>query len=468
VFLGSNPVTLVGAVLTTASAVTMVGFWTLEVLQLRPVHPYAGIILFFVLPGVFVAGLLIMPLGILWRRARLRRGGHLPETYPSVDLGKAALRRGLALLAVATGVNVVLLSTASYKGVEHMDSVEFCGTACHSVMAPEHTAYLNSPHSRVACVQCHIGPGASWFVRSKLSGARQLYAVAFDTHSRPIPSPVKHLRPARETCEQCHWPQKLHGDQFMVRTKYADDEKNTPSTSVLVLKVGGKTWQGGVGIHGRHLDERERITYLATDGRRQVIPRVTYVDDDGRTVEFESTEVKPTAEELAGGERRVMDCMDCHNRPSHTFEMPERAVDRAMATGSINPDLPYVKKQAVALLRADYPDRETASRNIQSGFVEFYRTRYAETFAAHRASVEAAAHEVTAIYLRNVFPGMKVTWGTYPNNIGHEDFLGCFRCHDDNHKSNDGRTITQDCEACHTVLAMDESSPKVLQDLGLR
>ncbi len=466
--LGHNPLTLAGAALTTASALTMVGFWALEVLQLRPVQPYAGIILFVGLPALFVAGLALMPAGVVWQRRRLRKAGALPEAYPQIDLGQPALRRGLALLAGATALNVVILSTASYKGVEHMDSVQFCGMTCHSVMAPEYTAYLDSPHSRVACVQCHIGAGASWFVRSKLSGTRQVFAVTFGTHSRPIPSPVKHLRPARETCEQCHWPRKFHGDKFLVRTKFADDEKNTPSTTVLVLKVGGRSWQGSTGIHGRHLDDQARINYVSTDGRRQVIPKVTYVDDSGKTVDFESTEVKPTAEELAKGEQRAMDCMDCHNRPSHTFEMPERAVDRAMAAGAISPELPFVKKKAVELLRAEYPDRKAAERRIADELAAFYKTKYADAYKSHRAAVESAGQQVAAIYLRNVFPEMKVTWGSYPNNIGHEDFLGCFRCHDDNHKSRDGRTITQDCNACHTVLAMDESNPKVLEDLGLK
>jgi nitrate/TMAO reductase-like tetraheme cytochrome c subunit len=467
-FLAHNPVTLLGAILTTSTGLTMVGFWALEVLQLRPTHAYAGIILFLVLPGLFVAGLVLMPAGIVWRRRKLVAAGGLPEAFPPIDLGSSTVRRGLTLVAVATLLNIALLSTASYKAVEHMDSVQFCGTTCHTVMAPEYTAYLNSPHSRVACVECHIGSGASWFVRSKLSGTRQVFAVALGTYSRPIPSPVKHLRPARETCEQCHWPEKFHGDKLLVRTKYGNDEKNSPSTTVLVLKVGGRSWQKGVGIHGRHLSSGARISYVTTDARRQVIPRVTVVDDAGKSVEYVSTEVKPSAEELARGERRTMDCMDCHNRPSHSMEMPERAVDQALAEGRISPELPFVKKQAVELLRAEYADRDTAAQKIASGLVEFYKSGHPETYAKHRAVVETAADQVVAIYRRNVFPAMKVGWGSYPNNIGHEDFLGCFRCHDENHKSADGRTLTQSCDACHSVLAMDEANPKVLDELSLR
>ena len=467
-YLGHNPVTLIGAVLTTSAAATMIGFWLRESVRETPTHPYAGILFFFVLPAVFVLGLLLMPLGVWWRRRRLRARGELPQQWPRVDLGSPLIRNAVVLVAVATVLNVAILGTASYRGVEYMDSNTFCGTSCHTVMAPQYTAFLDGPHSRVGCVQCHIGEGASWFVRSKLSGTRQVFAVALDTYTRPIPSPVEHLRPARETCEQCHWPQKFHGDKFVVRAKYADDEANTASTNVLVVRIGGRGRSGHTGIHGLHLDPARPISYVATDDKRQVIPVVEAVDANGQKHAYTSAEIKATPDDLARGERRTMDCMDCHNRPSHTFELPERALDRALAEGRISTVLPFVKKKGSELLRTEYPDRETASRRIAGDLTSYYQKSHPEAYRAHRAQVEAAVGELTGIYLRNVFPNMKVGWGTYPNNVGHEDFLGCFRCHDDSHKRADGKTITQDCAACHTVLAMDESNPKVLSDLGLR
>jgi hypothetical protein len=468
VFLGSNRVSLAGAILTTSSAFTMLGFWLLEVLQLRTVHPYGGIILFLVLPGIFVLGLILMPVGLVLRRRHLRARGELPQVYPTIDLRHRLVSRGLGLVAGLTVLNVAILSAASYQGVRYMDSTQFCGLTCHTVMAPEYSAYLDSPHSRVACAECHIGPGAGWFVRSKLSGTRQVIAVTLKTYSTPIPSPVKHLRPARETCEHCHWPLKFHGEKVTVKTKYAEDEKNTRTSTVLVLKVGGRVGQRGQGIHGRHLDATERISYLTTDERRQVIPRVTYVDDSGKTVEYVSEEVKLSPDQLARAERRTMDCMDCHNRPSHTFELPDRAVDRALTEGRISAELPYIKKKGVELLKVEYPDRATADRRIGEDLAEYYRTSYPEVLRKSRGAVEQAAAELRAIYGKNVFPNMKVGWGTYPNNIGHENFIGCFRCHDDNHKSAAGSTITQDCEACHALLAQDEENPKILADLGLR
>jgi NapC/NirT cytochrome c family, N-terminal region len=468
VYLGHNATTLTGAVLTTSSALTLLWFWAFEILQGGPIHPYTGIVFFLILPGFFVLGLILMPVGVIWRRRKLRLAGQLPSVYPKIDLRHPVLRRAFSLAGIATVANVAIMGTATYKGVEYMDSAQFCGQTCHTVMQPEYAAYTDSPHSRVACVDCHIGPGAPWFVRSKISGVRQVFAVMFKTYSRPIPSPVYALRPARETCEQCHWPQMFQGEKLLVRTHYSDDEKNTSLTTVLLLKIGGRRLGQPTGIHGHHIDTPERINYISIDPQRQVIPVVDYTDVNGKRIEFVSTEVKTTPEQLARGEHRVMDCMDCHNRPTHAFQMPAKAVDAAISQGRISRELPFIKKKAVEVLKVSYPDRATASRQIEEAITEFYKTTYPDTYEKHRALVETAADQVRDIYLRNVFPAMNVKWGTYPNNIGHDDFLGCFRCHDGNHQSADGQVIPDDCDTCHNLLAQDESNPKILSDLGLK
>jgi len=468
-FLGHNGITLTGAVLTTSSALTLITFWAFEMVQRGSMHPYAGIILFLILPGVFVFGLLLMPLGIWVRRAKLRKAGALPAEYPKVDLGHPILRRAVGLVAGATALNVVIMGIATYRGVEYMDSQQFCGKTCHTVMAPEYAAYEGSPHSRVTCTECHIGAGASWFVRSKVSGLRQVVAVTLKTYSRPIPSPVQHLRPARETCEHCHWPQKVHGDKFILRTKYQDDETSTPLYTALVLKIGGRTFAGGTGIHGRHLDTKERITYETADAKRQVIPRVTYLDDDGKTVEYVSDEAKkPTGDApVRAVERRSMDCIDCHNRPTHAFQLPERATDEAITAGRISRELPFVKKQVVAALRAENDDRPGGPERIAAVLNGYYEKSYPGLFKTKRNLVDGAVRTAQEIYGRNVFPEMRMRWGTHPNNIGHEDFPGCFRCHDGNHKSADGKVISQECDSCHSLLAQDDPNPKILTDLGI-
>jgi nitrate/TMAO reductase-like tetraheme cytochrome c subunit len=467
-FLIQNTLSLIGVVLTTSSAITLIGFWVYDFMLPGPPHPYVGILLFLLLPGVFVLGLLLMPIGILLRRRKLRLAGELPSIYPAIDLKTPAVQNGLLFVAVATVLNVMILGFASYRGVSYMDTTTFCGQTCHTVMAPEFSAYQNSLHARVDCVECHIGPGAGWFVRSKLSGLRQVFAVTFKTYSRPIPSPVKYLRPARETCEQCHWPQRFSGDKFLVKTNYKEDEKNTALTTALVLKLGGRTWQGSVGIHGRHLDEGSRIHYISIDEQRQVIPVVYYTDDKGKTIEFISTDTKATKEQLEKGEKRAMDCIDCHNRPTHAFELPESAVELRMSRGLISPDLPFIRKKAVELLKAGYPDRDTAKSQIVEGVTNYYRTAYPAIYNTKRALVEQAADTVAGVYLRNIFPDMKVNWGAHPNNLGHNDFPGCFRCHDGSHTSADGQTISNDCSACHNLLAVQEENPKVLGDFGMK
>jgi len=471
-FLSQNVISLIGVVLTTSTAVTMIAFWIYDFMLQGPPHPYVGILIFLILPGLFVFGLLLIPLGILLRRKKLRGAGELPMAYPEIDLRVPVVRSGLLFIGVATVVNILIFTFASYQGVAYMDTTTFCGQTCHTVMQPEFSAYQNSPHARVNCVECHIGPGAGWFVKSKLSGVRQVFAVSFKTYSRPIPSPVKYLRPARETCEQCHWPQRFSGDKFIVKTDYKDDEKNTPETTALVLKIGGRTWQGSVGIHGRHLDQGSRIRYIATDEQRQVIPVVYYTDDKGKTVEYVSTDIKVSKEQLAKSENRVMDCIDCHNRPTHAFELPESAVDLRIYRGLISAELPFIKKKAVELLKADYPDRDTAQKKIVEGVTSYYRASYPDIYNSKRALVEQSANNVAEIYLRNIFPDMKVGWGVHPNNLGHpmgdSGFPGCFRCHDGSHTSADGQTISNDCSACHNLLAVQEENPKVLTDLGMK
>jgi len=301
-----------------------------------------------------------------------------------------------------------------------------------------------------------------------LAGVPQVLAVTFQTYSRPIPSPVKYLRPARETCEQCHWPQRFSGDKLITKTSYQDNEKNTPLTTALVLKIGGRMSQGSVGIHGRHLDAGSRIHYVSIDDARQVIPVVYYTNDQGKTIEYVSTDIKATKEQLDKGEKRAMDCIDCHNRPTHAFELPENAMDDRMSRGLVSPDLPFIKKKGVELLKADYPDRDSAKSRIIEGLTSFYRASYPDIYNSKRALVEQSASNVAEIYLRNIFPDMKVGWGVHPNNLGHNDFPGCFRCHDGSHTSADGQTISNDCSACHNLLAVQEENPKVLTELGMK
>jgi len=442
-----NPFSVLGALLALVSGALFLIVFALDLMGLHT-NPYLGILFFLVFPSVFVAGLLLVPVGV-WRDRVRRRQGRTEVRWPKLDLSNPSHRAWTFFIVVATIVNLVIVSLASYTGVKYMDSVAFCGQVCHEVMEPEFAAYQDGPHSRVTCVECHIGEGASWFVRSKLSGVRQVFAVTLGTHSRPIPSPVHNLRPARETCEQCHWPAKFHGDKVRVIREYGTDEANTPSETILQVHVGGGN-EGlgiGAGIHW-HMNVANRVEYIATDDKRQVIPWVRLTDRNGNVREYQVDGVTP--EELARGERRVMDCVDCHNRPSHPFDASaSRAVDRAITLGEIPIGLPSIKREAVAALEAEYPSRAAAADAIAARLRAFYREQHNAVYMGQRQEVERAVTVTQRLYQRNVFPAMNVTFGTYPNNIGHMDFPGCFRCHDDSHRSKDGLTIGQDCETCH-------------------
>lgn len=457
-----HPVGLLGCAITTVSAVLILTLWAMNLTADHGGGPYTGILSFLVLPAIFFVGLLLIPIGVRLARRRARRlaasGGAEIPAFPILDLNRATTRRRVLIFLVLTAVNVVVLATATYKGVEVMESDAFCGTTCHNVMQPEHTAYQRSPHSRVGCVSCHIGPGADWFVKSKLSGAWQVVSVTFDLYPRPIPTPVHSLRPARETCEQCHWPTKFVGDRLDVRTHYAEDEANTELKSVLLLKVGGLQGRASHGIHW-HVDPDVRIRYRA-DESRETIQEVELTTGDGTPRLYQI----PNAPE-GEGEWREMDCVDCHNRPSHIYRMPADEVDVAMQEGKLAREIPWLRREAVRLLQQPYDSHAAARAGLASDLVAYYRENHPEVVQAQAAALEQAGRTLGDIYASNVFPGMNVQWGTYPDHIGHSHSPGCFRCHDGEHVTDDGTSISQDCSTCHTLLALDEENPAILQSL---
>jgi hypothetical protein len=459
VFLSSNPISLAGVVLVTTAGVLWI-FLLPILLRGEADNPYLGIPAFLLLPAVFLLGLALIPAGMALRRGRIRRRGGMPETLPPLSMASAEFRRLAGFIGATTVANILIAGVWGYSAVSYMDSVSFCGTTCH-VMQPEFTAYGISPHAGVGCIACHVGSGATSFVRSKIAGTRQLVALAFDNYSRPIPAPVENMRPAREICERCHWAQRSSPRKVLVRTSYEADEANTASTTVLVMKVGGP---GDGGIHGGH----QGVEYIALDRQRQRIARVSRTTDSGGATVYDSATSPATPEQLAAGQRRAMDCLDCHNRPAHTFELPEAAVDRAIAGGRIRASLPFIKRETVAALRQEYPDHETAARQIAERLEAFYRASYPAVAEAEAAAIQNAIGAAQSIYLENVFPKMKVSWGTYPNNLGHVDFPGCFRCHDGTMASPEGRTIPSDCNSCHELPAVGEANPEILSVLGLR
>jgi nitrate/TMAO reductase-like tetraheme cytochrome c subunit len=461
-FFGNNPISLAGGAITTASGITMIGYWLVELFGRPNDNPYLGIIFFLLLPALFIAGLILIPIGLFLRRRTLQKAGQIPAEFPKIDLNDRIFRHGLDIVLVATIANLLVVAMASYRGASYMDSPQFCGQSCH-VMHPEYTAYKISAHSHVACVECHIGSGAQAYFSAKVNGTKQLLEVGFDRYPTPIPSPVESLRPARYICEGCHTPARFVGEKLLVKSSFADDEKNTETQTVVVLHLGGRDSLSHLtGIHGVHLGH---IEYIATDPTRTTIPWVEKRNEDGSETVFTTL---PAGSGAPQGERRLMDCIDCHNRAAHTFVTAEDALNRAMAEGAVSSDLPWVHKKSLELLKANYTSEAEASTKIPAGLEAFYRAEYPDVLAAKAALVKSAGEQLVTLYSQNVFPFMKVTWGTHPNHIGHMSYPGCFRCHDGDHAAKDGASIPQDCATCHNLLAVDEAKPKVLADLGIQ
>jgi len=421
-------------------------------------NPYVGIIIFLLLPIIFFAGLILIPIGIYLGKRKIRKG--IAEVV--FDRGDA-LRRLAWFFGTVTILNLLIGTQITYRAVKHMETPQFCGASCHT-MNPEFAAYQNSAHSRVECVECHVAPGAAGWISSKTNGIRQLFETVFDSYHKPIPSAIESNRliPARKTCENCHWPQMFAGVRVRILNKYAEDEANTLSQTVLLMLVGGNRIHG---IHGAHFGPGVQIRFTAADPARQTVPWVEYRNTEtGDVRTFVAAEKPNSTNEMPKYE---MECVDCHNRPTHTFELPDRAMDNALAVGQISVSLPFIKKKGVEVLKAVYPTSTDAGAQLPPTLDRFYQQNYPDLYAKRSDDIRQATQAILAIYKRNVFPELKVGWGTYPNNLGHTEFPGCFRCHDGAHVTSDGKTITQDCNSCHEALAMDEASPEILKTLGL-
>jgi NapC/NirT cytochrome c family, N-terminal region len=446
----SHWVSLLGAGIVTTAVIS----WLL--IQLGGMgqdNPYLGMLTALLIPAVFFIGLILMPLGF-WLARRRGETAIVNRPFP--------WRRLAMFLGITTVANVLLATQFTYRAVEHLSTRQFCGQSCH-VMLPQFRAAQVASHAKVDCVACHIAPGAEGFIAAKLAGTRQLYHVMRDSYPRPVPPALEsgRLVPASQTCEHCHDRGNEIGNRLRVIPKYAADEANSLSYTVLLIHAGG----GGSGIHGAHLNPDVRISFSAKDAMRQEIPWVRWRNQ--KTGE-ERLYTQKGAGPIPGGQAEIeMQCVDCHNRPAHTFESADAALNRALFSGEISPTLPGVKGKALELLTAEYPSQEEALRALPSRLAEHYKTNHAALYGSREAEIRRAGETIAAIYARNVFPDLNVKWGTYTDNRGHTASPGCFRCHGGDHSTAKGEALTGDCASCHEMPAMEEAAPEILKSLNL-
>lgn len=417
-------------------------------------NPYSDLITFIFIPSVLVLGLVITLAGaLLERRSRRNRApGDIPR-YPVLDLNDGRRRRSLTILIGVGFIFLFMTAFGSYRAYEYTESVTFCGQACHTAMEPEYVAYQASPHARIRCVECHVGGGAEAYLKSKFTGVRQLYGVVTGHFNRPIQTPVHTMRSATETCQKCHWSEKYHGEVLKVFNHYGYDETNSLNRTRMYVKVGGGDPNSGAigGIHW-HMNISNKISFVAADEKRQIIPWVSMTDATGRVVEYTAKDSPMSPAEIADAPKRIMDCTDCHNRPAHVYLSPSQAVDRSLEAGRLDQSMPFIKAKAVEVLAGSYKTNEQAVAAIAERLSEYYRSAYPELYQSDSASIQKAIAEVQLIYQTYFFPEMKTDWRAHPNNLGHYNAQGCFRCHDGQHFSKDGQVIRNECAVCHTTV----------------
>ncbi len=399
-----------------------------------------------------------------------RLGKRLPAI--TIDLSQPKHRRRLALGLLITVILGSGFLYANLKIYHYTESAEFCGAVCHP-MAPQMVRYEHSAHAHVECVKCHIGPGADFFIKSKIDGIKQVYAVATGNYSNPIHSPVHDLRPARETCETCHTPTSYKDNIVKTIVHYDNDEVNTLVQSTLILKMGG--WEQTQGVaQGIHWHINNPVYYIAADEQRQVILWVGSEQPDGSLKEFFSRDALAMAqssfvdEAFESGEVRQMDCIDCHNRAAHYVPSPPESVDAAIEAGHISRDIPFIRAKSVELLSVSYGSVAEAYSAIEA-LAAVYDTDHANIqaktdpaeigtgiYKASAVELTEALATIQDIYDETNFPEMGLNWETNPNNERHTPTLGCFRCHDGKHVNVDAagaevETISVKCNLCHTV-----------------
>lgn len=464
-----NPITIIGASIAVISTGLIIFLFILDLFSSEE-NAYMGILTYIIIPSFLIIGLLLIAYGIFRERKRQRQGKMRERKLPVIDLNDPKKRAVVVTFSVGTIVLLMFSAFGSFKAYEYTETDEFCGTVCHKVMEPEYTAYLDSPHSRVGCVGCHIGSGTSWYVKSKFSGAYQVYSVIFNKYSRPIPTPVHALRPAEGTCEQCHTPSHFFNEKKVDYTYYLSDEQNTKSKISMLIKIGGgKSDLGSIeGIHW-HVNPDIEISYYYSDDRRLEIPWIKVKSKSGKETIFKDKTAKINEKNFNAENIRKMDCIDCHNRPSHIYHQPDKVINEYLAKGNIDVTLPYIKNLSVEVLDDDYKTKQEALETIGQRINDFYFSNYPEIYASKTGSIKNSIELVKKIYSRNYFPYMNANWKHFPDNIAHTYTPGCFRCHDGNHVSDEGKVISNDCNSCHTIISQIDNNGTERIDLkGLK
>ncbi|MCX6156211.1 MAG: NapC/NirT family cytochrome c [Candidatus Kapabacteria bacterium] len=448
-----NPSTIFGVILCILAIISMV--FLLMINTFNPTgSPYLGIAILLVLPGFLALGLFFIILGIILQNMRTK-GGKIERRLPVIDFNNLRHRRGVGIFIIGGFVFSLATAVGSYQAFEYTESDEFCGTVCHKVMSPEYTAYKASAHSKVGCVKCHIGGGANWYVKSKFSGSYQVYSVLMNLYSRPIETPIHNLRPAPETCEQCHWPRHFYHEKKRTFEYFLSDEKNTKSSLTMLIKVGGGNPLTGnqSGIHYKMNIENE-VSYYTEERDKSIIPYVVSKNvSTGKVTVYKSIENKVDEKKISAQTLNRMDCIDCHNRPAHSYGQPNFLVNNYLSLGKIDTNLPFVKSIAVDAMETYYENIDSAMAGIQTIMKRFYSEFYPDVAKTKYQAINNAVADVQNIFQHNYFPQMNVSWKRYPVNLGHIYSNGCFRCHDDRHVSDDGKVISRDCNLCHVMIS---------------
>jgi fumarate reductase flavoprotein subunit len=444
-----NPLSSLGFVVFLVNIVLILFLALVQAFLKRP-SPYADLVIFILLPFISLCGLALVIIGVVRERRRLKAGRTEERRFPVIDLNDPRRRKSLYVFGGGLLILSLLYAFAGYKAYEYAESNAFCGS-CH-VNRPEYISHRFSPHAQIGCVECHIGSGAKYTLLAKMNGTLELVKYVFDKYPRPLHTPIGNLRPSREICETCHGPKYQLDEKLISKTHFLSDAQNTPWRLNLLLRKGtGPVETAKPSRMHWHDTVAKEIQYIAADPKRTVIPWVRVTRLDGTVRVYRSPEGKLSEKDLEKGEKRLMDCMDCHNRDGHFFRPPDQSLSAYLRVKAIDSSLPEIKRIGMKALEGNYGSKSEGAEGIRKTVTDFYSQKYPEVASSKKTQIEKAVTELQNIYGRNYDPAMKASWKSFPDNAGHMYSLGCFRCHDNRHVSDDGKVLSRNCGACHIL-----------------
>lgn len=444
-----NNISAIGAILIVGSIIELILQFFILIFSNQSGY-FLGVFLFVFAPINLFLGVILILTGI----KKKERTNKLKMQDGELDDEYISQRNALVVFIVGLGIFFIVIMIGNIKTMNFANSDAFCGEVCHSAMEPEFITYKNSKHDDVSCIHCHYNEDDDLLLKSKLAALRQITTILGGNYNLPLSTPSHTLRPIRSTCVHCHRPILFDPETIRLKEHYLVDEENSRWNINLVLKIGNEQ-TSEIFIKGIHWHVHpDNLVQYVSNNNKQEIPWIRYINKTRNdTTLYIDNSSGFNLSYLDTLEIWEMDCMDCHNRTSHNFMAPSQFINQQLSLGNIYSSIPEIKSNLLEICEEIFPSIDSLKTFSSLYIKEFYKENYIEYYESNEKIIISSIDAFVDEYAKNIFPAMNVSWQSYSSNIGHLYYKGCFRCHNDLHKSEEGKILKRDCNLCHTITA---------------